>query len=170
MSLQSPTAFPQVVADYFNRDKALLPGWFVLRSIDQELACDIAEYDVGTYMRFRLDHKFLYVVFRRHDPRLAPSASPSDDDLVSIESHDSNNSLLKLQQHFDEQSESASPQHVRRRNAMRWTANDLDNLRSGVTKFGKDWQAILDNFDFRGRNMRVGLTPAHAIIVVVPAF
>ncbi|KMS93434.1 hypothetical protein BVRB_031520, partial [Beta vulgaris subsp. vulgaris] len=67
--------------------EALLTGWYVIRSTDKELTCDIAEYDVGTYSRFCLDHKYLYVVFRRHDPTFVPAAiqSPSDQDVSDEE-------------------------------------------------------------------------------------
>eukprot|EP00474_Spongospora_subterranea_P009162 CRZ09620.1 hypothetical protein [Spongospora subterranea] len=138
---------PPVLAEYFDKDPALLSGWFIFRSTDKELMCDISEYDVGTYARFFLGRQYLYLTFRRHNPNLQSAIVQEEES-----SSDSGSDSVKVDE--DEGDDLSCSPHIRRRLAMRWTDEDLNNLRSGVAQFGKDWQAILNTFDFRGRNTR----------------
>eukprot|EP00474_Spongospora_subterranea_P009467 CRZ09925.1 hypothetical protein [Spongospora subterranea] len=134
-SSASSTPYPDTTALANRLDSSELgTGWTVIASNDPNTWLDIPDFDIGTFARFRFDRR-TYVIWRFSPSGCSTNVLYQSDTLMMNGSKSDN--------HASEQS---------CRTYRYWSQQEIENLKLGVTMFGNDWNAILNEFDFADRS------------------
>ncbi|CEP01966.1 Myb-like DNA-binding domain containing protein [Plasmodiophora brassicae] len=126
--VESDCECPEVLTERL-ADAGLGCGWTAITADDPNLLVDIADYDVGTFARLRINRR-TFIIWR-----FTPTATA--DQLKAAK-------WAAKQEEAGEASLSRSYRY--------WSSEEMENLRLGHDRFGNNWARILSEYKFDHRS------------------